>query len=376
MKAAAFFRLGKLSGGKGHVLVAGRHNKRETQGEQGATSRIDVTRSHLNYCVRGEATAQAVANKAQQLMAAAGIDKLRKDAVRAIELLFSLPRSTAIDTYSYFDDCVAWAAQRFGDENILTADTHLDEGAPHCHVLVLPLRNGRMVGSALVGGRAALKATVDDFHANVASRYGLPRGGSRLRSGQKQLLAQTVTKRLSAISDPATESSVWPQLREAIESDPEPFALALNIQVEPSPTKTKPDKAFVEIMTGTGRRTAEDRKKPIGFRGQKPTEHRLVPFAPSPSSVPTPAPIERVASEAQFVETQRVRDSDFPADMWDVGTGEFIVVAEQAQPQRQSAEKWVSEQLTKRRASSLGNTDKLSRGGNAPVSKRDESCER
>ena len=40
--------------------------------------------------------------------------KLRKDAVMAVEIVFSLPPGSGIDDRGYFSDCVNWAARNFG----------------------------------------------------------------------------------------------------------------------------------------------------------------------------------------------------------------------------------------------------------------------
>lgn len=45
----------------------------------------------MNVRMEGADTPQGVATYAQTLMEAAGVGKLRKDAVRAIEAVFSLP---------------------------------------------------------------------------------------------------------------------------------------------------------------------------------------------------------------------------------------------------------------------------------------------
>ena len=139
MAASGFMRLKKLTSAN-HVLVASKHNKRAIQAERGAGGSIDASRSHLNFVIAGELTPEAVAERAKQLMEAAGIVKLRKTAVRAIEVIFSLPLNVAIEHRAYFTDCVEWATAQFGGrDNILSADVHLDEAAPHCHVLHTPI---------------------------------------------------------------------------------------------------------------------------------------------------------------------------------------------------------------------------------------------
>ena len=169
MSAAAFLRVKKLKGG-GIVLAAARHNLREIQAELGAGGTIDPTRMHMNVVVHGPGNAADVAALAKARMQAAGVGKLRKDAVQAIELVFSLPPCTGVDTRHYFADCLAWAGARFGADNILSAVAHHDEAAPHMHVLLLPLVGNKMAGSELVGNRRTLTDMQAAFHSAVASR--------------------------------------------------------------------------------------------------------------------------------------------------------------------------------------------------------------
>jgi len=65
------------------LLEAARHNLREIQAEQGATGRIDPTRTHGNTLLHGPATAAEVCAQAEALQAAAGIipGNLRRDCV-------------------------------------------------------------------------------------------------------------------------------------------------------------------------------------------------------------------------------------------------------------------------------------------------------
>ena len=110
MSDTLFFAVGtigqsKRAGRKPSTLLgAARHNQRAIQAERGGRRHIDPTRSNLNETIAGPATPDAVVALALALMTAAGVkvDKLRKDHTQAVELLFSLPPDTTIDTGEYF----------------------------------------------------------------------------------------------------------------------------------------------------------------------------------------------------------------------------------------------------------------------------------
>ena len=144
----------KLKGG-GIITVAARHNRRVIQAEMGATGSIDPTRSHLNETLAGPSTAADVGQLAKDLMTAAGVTRLRKDAVMALEIVFSLPPGHAIDDRAYFNDCAVWAVVYFGGMT-LSVDIHRDEAQDHAHVLLVPLQGGSLQGSDMVGNKKKL----------------------------------------------------------------------------------------------------------------------------------------------------------------------------------------------------------------------------
>lgn len=261
MTAKGFFRMAKLRGPR-KVLIASRHNKRALQAESGAARHIDAGRSHLNLCLHGPATPDAVAALARDLMAKCGITRHRAKGIVALELLFSLPRATEIDHANYFPECVKWAAANFGGiDNVLSADVHLDEAAPHMHVLILPLVNGRMNGSDLFGNRQRLLDLQDGFHAAVSGRYGLSKAGPALRGQEKESAALAVVQQLRAANDPAQASVVWPIIKNAIDDDPVPFAEYLGIDL--AALLRKPMRTMAQVFTSTGK-GPRGRSEPIG----------------------------------------------------------------------------------------------------------------
>ncbi len=248
MSAAAFLRVAKLKG-SGIIRTAGRHNLREIQAEQGASGPIDATRIHLNQTLAGPATADDVAQLAKSLMQAAGVGALRKDAVQALELVLSLPVASTVDVSRYFADCLAWVQRHF-ECPVLSAVIHLDEAAPHCHVLLLPLRDGRMAGNKLIGGRPQLLAMQSSFHESVASKHGLRKAPARLAGAGKQAAAAMVLTRLKETGDSALRSDLWPTIRACIENAPERFLEALGLVAE---AKTKAPRSMAQIFTSAGK---------------------------------------------------------------------------------------------------------------------------
>lgn len=129
---------------------------------------------------------------------------------------------------------------------MLSSVIHLDEGAPHAHILLLPLVDGRMNGSDLHGGLAKLWAMQKSFHDEVGERYGiaLPSQKKRLPAAARtaaMLLARTSLQTNSALTDAVIDALLKPHAK-----NPEMLLFALGLSM-PAP-KAK-EKSFSAIMT-------------------------------------------------------------------------------------------------------------------------------
>ena len=215
-----------ISNANDHLGVALRHNKRVFKGGK-CPLNIDRSRSHLNYALAGDAEPETIVSHANDQISRAGIEKLRKNGVIAIELLFSLPPNRHDqDTSDYFLDCFEWVKGEFHCE-VLSFDVHLDESAPHAHALVLPLIEGKMCGSQLMGGKGELYARNDRFHKAVASKYGLSKTDP-LYGEEKWIAVERVKEVLR--SDPVFRSKILDLVMGAVDCDPLPFMRELGIR--------------------------------------------------------------------------------------------------------------------------------------------------
>lgn len=231
--------------GPGIILVAAKHNLREIAAEIGTGSHIDAARIRHNFNLRGPNTAAGVAQLAKSLLDAAGVVDFRKTAVRALELLFTLPAGSTINPGEYFERATCWAEQHFGVP-VLSSLVHLDESAPHCHVLLLPLVNGKMNGSDLHGGKAKLWAMQASFHEEVSVKYGFARQAPKKRLSAAARAAGMARLREcfqnnTVISDHAISVLLKPHAK-----DPESLLLALGLEM---PSSQSTGKSFVDIMT-------------------------------------------------------------------------------------------------------------------------------
>jgi hypothetical protein len=266
------------------LLTAAKHNKRELASDLEERGRIDPDRVHLNYCLAGAVDADGVASMALALMAEIGTapDKQRRDYCQAIEVLFSLPASTTLDTAGHFKRCVSWCCDQFGAGNLLSADVHLDESHPHCHVLIAPIRGGRWVGSKSLIGIGPYKTLRDSFAAVVAKPYGL-KMSEKIGGQRKTDAAAMVLEHIEAHDKALIGSPAWVAIRKSLESDPEPFLACYGLVLGAAPEAKR--RSFTQIMTSKGKgpnREPEQRMKSQDFHGvaqRQPVAQKSKDFA-------------------------------------------------------------------------------------------------
>lgn len=168
----------------------------------------------------------------------------------ALELIFSLPQGSAIDHRAFFGAAVSWA-DAFFNAPILSAAVHLDEAAPHCHVLILPLVGGRMNGGALAGGPSKIRMMQADFQSAVGKKFGLVQQGraKRLSLSERNRAGAQVLDALRTEPARMAHPNVRDALIAALGKHHEELFAALGLEL-PAPSKPKA-KSFVAIMTAS-----------------------------------------------------------------------------------------------------------------------------
>lgn len=222
----------KTLAGKSIVLAAAKHNLREIVAELGTDSHIDVTRIQDNIVLSGRETAAGVAGYEAELLASTEfIRPMRKNTVRAIEIIFSLPADSTINYRDYFTASTEWARAYYGLQ-VLSSIVHLDESHPHCHTLLLPAKNGKMQGSSLVGGKQDLAKANADYFKHVAEPFGLMRPKREKRPGsiERKRLAKCIIKVLQSDRDTLNQPVVKDALFDLIQTSPQVLAMCLGIE--------------------------------------------------------------------------------------------------------------------------------------------------
>ena len=353
------------------LLQADRHNLREDQKERGSRGHIEPTRSHLNQRIAGPALSADVVALALARMIEAGHKPLRHDYTQAYELLFSLPAGTTIDTTLYFAKCLKWAVSQFALDNILSADEHHDEAAPHLHILVLPMNGAHYLGSKLID-RARL-ANLRDSFAELALTFGLKEPARRLHGAHKEAAARMVLTHLQTTQDAILKSALWATCKQDIERNPARYVAALGLVLTEQAAPVQKGKTMNQIFTSAGKGPKVERVvkpigfgsgslstldtdvvKPIGFENG-PKNIETIPVlvsAPKPSvpSFTLPArlmpPPEQIECEAAPLDAVRLRDDHNDPAQYDLNTGDYFRPPQtKARYQRQAADAWVTQRL-------------------------------
>lgn len=162
------------SGSLGGLQV---HNERSK--ESRTNPDIDYTKTELNFdLVQRDGT---YLQEARKNVGELKLDKaVRKDAVLACSFVITSDqeyfRGQAQETTkAFFVDSVKFFQDRYGEKNVFAATVHLDESTPHMHLLMTPIRDGRLSAKAIFN-RAELQNLQTDFAREVGAKYGLERG--------------------------------------------------------------------------------------------------------------------------------------------------------------------------------------------------------
>ena len=146
---------------------------------QASNPQIDFTRTRNNYNIikRQRSYTQFINDKIEALDLPT---KVRKDAVLMCSFVVGSDREffrslSLGEQQQFFVDCTRFFAERYGEENIISAVVHMDEITPHLHLNLIPIADGRLCAKTLFD-RKELQNLQTDFHSAVGKKWNLQRG--------------------------------------------------------------------------------------------------------------------------------------------------------------------------------------------------------
>ncbi len=129
--------------------------------------------------------------------------KVRKDAVMMCSFVVGSDREffrslSEREQEKFFADCTRFFADRYGEENIISAVVHMDETTPHLHLNLIPIEEGRLCAKQLFD-RKALQTLQTDFHSVVGKKWNLQRG----KEGSTAKHLDTISYKVKKMKDEA-----------------------------------------------------------------------------------------------------------------------------------------------------------------------------
>lgn len=212
----AILRFAKYKGPEISRIEA--HNER-TKETYASNPDVDTARSKQNFhLVTPERKYRA---EAERQIAQAGC-RTRSDSVRVVEVLFTASHDffkgkSKGEIRTFFDECMAFLAQRQDPATYLSAVVHMDEKTPHMHLSFVPLTaDGRLSAKEIVGNRQKLTQWQDAFWEHMVQKYPeLERGESASKTGRPHIpprifkQATHLNRQLDKILQLLADTNVW-----------------------------------------------------------------------------------------------------------------------------------------------------------------------
>lgn len=208
--------------GSSHDIAGIQIHDRRERTHSNSNPDIDFSKSHLNYSLCDNFNGSSFNAYIDKQIAEryTGKKAIRKDAVRMVSAIFTsdndfFDRLTVEQQREYFQSCYEWAVKRWGAENIISSEVHMDEATPHMHLEFVPLTaDGRLSAKECIGsGSKALQQLQDDFYKAIGIPFGLERGNrTDLTNGEKP-------RRHQRVAEYKTSTNYYQQQKNALESD-------------------------------------------------------------------------------------------------------------------------------------------------------------
>ena len=172
---------------RSEVSGIGRHNER-TSGENHSNPDINPEMTKYNYSLVDKGDKTLLARVDQRIKegrtGAHSQRKLQKNAVLLQSIVVQVNQEYfksigPEETRRFFEKSLEHFQAKWGKENILSAEVHMDEKAPHMHLSRIPLENGRMVGGEF--RKKEMAALHTDLHRD------LDRAGFKVLRGENTM---------------------------------------------------------------------------------------------------------------------------------------------------------------------------------------------
>ena len=193
---------------RAEVNGKGTHNDRKVKCH--TNKDIDPTRTHLNYYIKkNNYTYTKEFDKLRKEQNLAG--HLRENSIIMCQMIFTSDQEFFAkigdeETKRYFDECYKFICnyKNLGEENIISAVVHLDEGTPHLHLMFVPVVHTKdkenkpikkICARDFWKGRDSYRKLQDAYFEHVKSKgFNLERGLYVEKTNRKNLSVEEFKK--------------------------------------------------------------------------------------------------------------------------------------------------------------------------------------
>ena len=144
---------------------------------------IDLSRSNLNHSIEDLSPDNLIHDVRQRIKQLHLKRKPRIDAVGLEDIVVGasvdfMLQLSAEKREQYFADALHFFQNRYGKENVMYCQCHMDESNPHIHIGIVPITSDGRLSAKNLFNPKSLEQLQTDFHDCVSSHYGLERGQS------------------------------------------------------------------------------------------------------------------------------------------------------------------------------------------------------
>ena len=195
----------------GHALD---HDSRQDgDGVNRSNEKIDKGRTYLNYnlATHGENPIDRINRRTSEVKC------LKRDNVNVVcSWMLTLPKDFDGDEKAFFEEGYRFMANRYGEENVISAWVHMDETTPHLHFKFVPVVDGEK-GKKVSAKERCNRQDLRTFHVDLKEHLenalqcpcnvlnGATAGGnktiSQMKAEEAQSLAEALEKRADELGN-------------------------------------------------------------------------------------------------------------------------------------------------------------------------------
>lgn len=194
----------------GHALD--HDSRREGDGVNRSNEKIDKGRTHLNYNLATVENPIDLINKRTS-----EVKCLKRDNVNVMcSWMLTLPKDFDGDEKAFFEEGYRFMANRYGEENVISAWVHKDETTPHMHFKFVPVVDGEK-GKKVSAKECCNRQDLRTFHVDLKEHLenalqcpcnvlnGATAGGNKtiahMKAEEAQSLAEALEKRANELGN-------------------------------------------------------------------------------------------------------------------------------------------------------------------------------